>query len=326
MTVTVKLRPYQYSHTIGMLALTGKGFSNPVDIALGGKGVAFVINRSNAFQAPQGAVRVTVVNYLEQEYLRQFGGFGTDEGQFIWPTSIAIDSKGNVYVADEHRHDVQVFDNDGNYLRKIGEEGSGVGQLDRPSGLAVDSKDNLYVVDHMNNRIQVFDPSGKSIRTFGSAGSGPGEFNLPWGIAIDDQDQVFVADWRNDRIQKFTSDGKYLATIGSSGSGAGQLNRPANLDIDKDGNLVVCDWGNERVSVFSSLGFPITTIIGDSEMSKWGAEFLAANQDLTYGRKIMADGTPEKRFFGPLATAVDEEGRLVVVDSCRHRLQIYNRG
>jgi DNA-binding beta-propeller fold protein YncE len=133
-----------------------------------------------------------------------------------------------------------------------------------------------------------------------------------------------VADWRNDRIQKFTNDGQYISTIGRSGSGIGELNRPANVAVDQKGTVYVADWGNERVQLFSDLGFPITTVIGDSEMSKWGAEFLSANQDLVAGRKIAADMTPEKRLSGPTAVEIDDQNRVIIVDSCRHRLQVYN--
>jgi hypothetical protein len=87
----------------------------------------------------------------------------------------------------------------------------------------------------------------------------------------------------------------------------------------------VADWGNDRVSVFSPDGHPYATLIGDSEMSKWGAEYLSANTDLTEGRRVCADLTPEKRFWGPTAVEVDEQGRVLVVDSCRHRIQIYSR-
>src|SRR5919198_1062433 len=306
MTVSVRLRPLQYSHTIGMLALTGRGFSNPIDLALGKNGLVYVLNRSNSYQATMGAVRVGIIT-LEEEYVGQFGGFGTDDGQFTWPTSIAIDSEGNFFVSDEHRHDVQVFGPDHSFVRKWGTFGSGDGQLNRPSGLAVDPDDNVFVVDHMNNRICKFTPDGQLLAQWGTAGSGPGEFNLPWGIGTDDDGNVYVADWRNDRVQKFTNDGQYLATIGTPGSEAGQLKRPANVAVDHDGNIYVADWGNERVEVFSSLGFPIQTIIGDSEMSKWGAEFLSANQDLLTGRKIMHDGTPEKRLWGPTAVEIDDQ-------------------
>ena len=324
MTVSVRPRPFQYSHTVGMLALTGKGFSNPVDLALGKNGLIYVLSRSNSFQAPMGAVRVTILT-LDEELVGQFGGFGTDDGQLTWPTSLAIDSHGNVYVADEHRHDVQVFGPDHEFVRSWGGYGSGPGQLDRPSGLAVDTDGNILVVDHLNNRIQKFTPEGEALGSWGEAGSGPGQFNLPWGITVDKAGQVYVADWRNDRIQKFTGDGQYLATIGTSGSEAGQLKRPANVAVDDDGNVYVADWGNDRVTIFTDLGFPLTTLTGDSEMSKWGAEYLGANEDLLTGRKIMADGTPEKRFFAPTAIEVDDEGHVIVVDSCRHRLQIYER-
>ncbi len=324
MTVSVRARPLKYSHTIGMLALTGRGFSNPVDLALGEGGLVYVVNRSNSNQAVQGAVRVGICT-LDEEYVGQFSGFGEEDGLLTWPTAIARDHEGNTYVADEHRHDVQVFDRDNEFVRKWGGFGSGDGQLNRPSGLAADPDGNVFVVDHLNNRVQKRSPQGDVLAQWGSAGSGPGEFNLPWGVCTDKQGQVYVADWRNDRVQKFTNDGQYIATIGSSGSGDGQLSRPANVAVGDDGDIYVADWGNERVAVFSALGFPITSVIGDSEMSKWGAEFLAANQDLTEGRKIMHDGTPEKRLFGPTAVEVDDQGRVIIVDSCRHRLQIYER-
>jgi len=133
MVVSVRPRPLKYSHTIGLLALTGKGFSNPMDVAVGQNGMVYVINRSNSFQAPMGAVRVTICT-LEEEFVGQFGGFGEDDGKFIWPTSIARDSQGNVYVADEHRHDVQMFNRDHEFVRKFGGLGSGDGPCGQPGG------------------------------------------------------------------------------------------------------------------------------------------------------------------------------------------------
>lgn len=322
--VMVRTRPITYSHTIGILSQTGRGFSNPVDMALGEGGTLYVLNRSNSFHAVQGAVRVSICT-VDSEYIGQFATFGEGDGELTWPTAIARDSRGDLYVADEHRHDVQVFDKDGKFLRKWGSLGSGPGQLDRPSGLAVDPDNNVIVVDHMNNRIQRFSPDGKPLASWGSAGSGPGQFNLPWGVGVDGGGNVYVADWRNDRVQKFSPGGDYITTIGSPGSGEGQLSRPANVSVDSDGSVYVADWGNERVAIFTPEGYPFMTLIGDSEMSEWGAEYLEANTDIAEGRTVMADGTPEKRFWGPTAVEVDEQGRVLVVDSCRHRVQIYQR-
>jgi DNA-binding beta-propeller fold protein YncE len=324
MVVSVAPRPLRYSHTVGNLALTGRGFSNPYDVTVVGGRILYVVNRSNANQASQGAVRVTICT-VDEEYIGSMAGFGEEDGGLVWPTAIAHDSDGNIYISDEHRHDVQVFNCQHEFVRKWGTMGSGPSDMNRPSGLAVDSNDNIFVVDHMNNRIQKRRPDGSVVSQWGSPGNGPGEFNLPWGICTDKDDNVYVADWRNDRIQKFTNDGQYISTIGRSGSGIGELNRPANLAVDEKGNVYVCDWGNERVQVFTSLGFPLTTIVGDSEMSEWGAAYLAANQDLVAGRKVAADPTPEKRLFGPTAVELDEQGRVIIVDSCRHRLQIYEK-
>jgi len=318
-SVAIRTRPFTYSHTIGLLSLTAKGFSNPVDMALGKGGLMYVVNRSNSYQALMNAVRVTICN-INQEYVGQFGAFGEGDGQFTWPTSIARDSKGNLYVSDEHRHDIQVFDKDGSFLRKWGSLGAGPGQLNRPSGVAVDHDDTVLVVDHMNNRIQRFTSDGKPLAAWGSTGSGPGQFNLPWGIGVDSQSNVYVADWRNDRIQSFSRDGAYIRSFGE-----GQLKRPANVSVDGEGNVYVADWGNDRVAVFTPEGYPLTSLIGDADVSKWGSEYLSANTELTEGRKIMADGTPEKRFWGPTAVEVDDQGHVLVVDSCRHRVQIYNR-
>src|SRR6266540_1521740 len=139
-SVAIRTRPFTYSHTIGLLSLTAKGFSNPVDMALGEGGLMYVVNRSNSYQALMNAVRVTICN-INADYVGQFASFGEGDGQLTWPTSIARDSKGNLYVSDEHRHDVQVFDKDGTFLRKWGSLGSGPGELNRPSGLAVDHDD-----------------------------------------------------------------------------------------------------------------------------------------------------------------------------------------
>src|SRR5262249_52049811 len=195
-----------------------------------------------------------------------------------------------------------------------------------PAGLAVDSRDNVLVADSLNNRILRFAPDGKLLAKWGATGADDGQFNMPWGVGIDTEDNVYVADWRNDRVQKFSVDGDYIATFGSSGAGIGNLSRPADVSVDADGNVYVADWGNERVSVFEPDGYPLTAITGDADLSKWGAEYIAANEDIIRGRAV-ADLSPEKRFWGPTGVVIDKTrpGRLVVVDSCRHRLQIYDR-
>jgi len=69
---------------------------------------------------------------------------------------VAVDSVGNVYVADTYNHRMQKFDSDGNFLTMWGSSGVGEGQFYYPSGVAVDSAGNVYVADTYNHRIQKF--------------------------------------------------------------------------------------------------------------------------------------------------------------------------
>ena len=332
---------YRYSHSIGIYALLGRGFNNPVDVAFGPEGVLYVLNRAG----PEVAVRMPYKRVsmctVDSEFLGEFSSGGTGDGQLMWPASIAIDRDANVYVSDEALHRVTVFDSKGNFLRNWGTRGSGDGQLNRPAGIAFDGNDNLLVVDGMNNRIQRFTRDGIFLDEWGSGGSGEGEFNIPWGIAVDEDDNVFVADWRNDRIQKFDGEGKFLAEFGGPGEDDGKFNRPSGVTVDADGNIYVADWGNERVQILGPNGDFVTKFRGESGMSKWADDYFSANTE-EWEIRQQADLEPEfdappddfareesanieKLFWGPVSVKLDDQGRMFVVESCRHRIQIYQK-
>ena len=192
---------FQYSHTIGRGEFSGPGFRNPVAVARGEDDTMYVVNRSYEYR-PDGK-RITICT-VDEDYVGEFArGVHTageteeneNDGSLIWPTAVAIDSKGNVYVADEWLNRISMFDADGEWLGKWGTKGTGDGELDGPSGMAFDADDNLYIVDSKNNRVQKFTGDGQFIAKFGTTGSGDGELNLPWGISIDKDGNVFIADW-----------------------------------------------------------------------------------------------------------------------------------
>ena len=318
----VATRSYHYDHTVGRHEFSGAGFRTAADLAVGPDGLMYVVNRSWEHR-PDG-VHVTMLT-IDEEYIGQFSQFGEGDGDLFWPCSIALDSHQNVYVADEWLNRVSIFDKDGAFQDKWGVTGSGDGELNKPSGIKFDKGDNLYLVDSANNRVQKFTSDGRFLANWGEEGSGEGQFNLPWGLAIDDRGDVYVADWRNDRVQKFTSDGQFLAEFGSSGSGVGELNRPTGVAVDKDGDIYVCDWGNDRVQVFTSEGRLITTFTGDATMSKWGQEKLNSNPDMIKMRNLLRDLEPERRLWKPKAVAVDKRGRVIILDTNRGRLQVYQK-
>lgn len=204
--------PIRYSHAIGQLSQSGAGFNNPVDVAAAPDGRLYVLNRSNMSHAQMGILRVTICT-VDEEYLGQFATFGEGDGQFVWPTAIAVDAAGRIYVADEERHDVQVFDRDGAFLAKFGGVGSDLGRLNRPAGLAVDRDGNPLASDTLNNRIQRFSPDGRPLGAFGSSGSGEGQLSRPAGVGVDSRGAVYVSDYGNDRLVVFEPDGRPLTTL-----------------------------------------------------------------------------------------------------------------
>ena len=315
-------RSFHYDKTVGRSEYAGEGFRVPADIALGQNGSIYVPNRSLDWR-PDG-VRVTVLT-VDDEFIGQFSQFGDGDGDLWWPTSIALDSSQNVYVADEWLNRISIFDQSGGYLGKWGTPGTGEGEISKPACIRFDKSDNLYLVDSANSRVQVFTKEGKFLASWGEAGTGPGQFNLPWGMAIDNAGDVYVADWRNDRIQKLTADGKFLAEFGSPGSGVGEFNRPTGVAVDKDGDIYVADWLNDRVQVFTADGKHITTFTGDGGLSKWATQKMNANPDMMKMRSLIRDRSGEMRFWRPKAIAIDDEGRVIVVDSARDRLQVYQK-
>jgi DNA-binding beta-propeller fold protein YncE len=315
-------RTYHYNHSVGRAEFAGTGFRNPTDMAIAPDGSVYICNRS--YENRPDGVHVTVIT-LDEEYISEFGSYGEADGQFMWPTSIALDSKGDVYLADEWLNRISKFTKDGEFVSKWGTAGSGDGELKGPSGLAIDADDNVIVVDSGNNRVQKFTLDGKYISQFGSQGNGAGQFDLPWGIALDGEGHIYIADWRNDRIQKFTAEGTWEASIGVSGSGVGQLNRPNGVAVDADGDIYVADWMNNRVQVFAPDGRYVTEFQGDADLSKWGRDKLSSNPDMIRQRSLAHANDPsfEKKLAHPCAVKIDPQGRICIIDHTRNRIQVY---
>src|SRR5690348_5339378 len=121
-----------------------------------------------------------VVEYTSRgEQLREWGSLGTEPGQFIYPTDVAFDKAGHVFVSEYGDHDrVQVFTPDGKYLYQFGACGQGDGQFSRPQSMVIDG-DLVYITDACNHRLCVFKTDGTWVRNMGQVGSGPGEYRFP---------------------------------------------------------------------------------------------------------------------------------------------------
>ncbi len=140
---------------------------------------------------------------LSGRKLASLGRQGVNDGEFNFPTDVALDASGDVYVLDALNFRVQIFDKTGIFLGKFGGTGTSIHDFIKPKGIAVDSERHIWVSDSMRNSIQIFDRQGKLLLIFGKMGIGRGEFNLPAGLYIDSKDRLFVADSYNYRVQTF---------------------------------------------------------------------------------------------------------------------------
>jgi len=128
---------------------------------------------------------------------------GTGEGSFLFPTYVALDREGNVYVTDSLNCRVQKFDPDGKYLRSFGKRGDAWGEFTRPKGVGLDSFGNVYVVDSGWSNVQIFNQQGQIMLFFGGRGPIPGMLKNPTSLAIDRDNHIYVGDYINNRVEEY---------------------------------------------------------------------------------------------------------------------------
>jgi DNA-binding beta-propeller fold protein YncE len=145
---------------------------------------------------------VYVYSAKEKKLLFQFGQHGTGDGEFHFPTNVAVDPRnGKVYVVDTMNFRVQVFDQDGKFITKFGRIGRQPGTFSRPKGIGIDSEGHVYVVDANFGNFQIFDENGILLLFIGSPGAGRGQFFLPAGLYVDERDRIYMVDSLNRRVQ-----------------------------------------------------------------------------------------------------------------------------
>jgi len=220
------------------------------------------------------------------------GAFGGLE----YPTGLAVDKDGNIYIADTDRHIIKKFD----FCKKefidlgcLGGEGNLPRQFKSPRGIAVSKNNDLFVADSGNNRIQVFSLKGLVLRNlWGPEGDGDGQFYDPTDVAIDSHGNIYVVDRGNNRIQKFSSNGRFLLNFGKRGEAEGEFQNPTRIAIDGKDRIYVID-DKKYVQVFGPDGEYIASITGPDDVAE---------------------------FFTPLAIAIDKQGNVYIGEGADKRI------
>jgi hypothetical protein len=251
------------------------------------------------------------------------GGWGSANGtgaaaSFALPSGVALDSAGNLYVADFGNDTIRMITPEGVVSTLAGTAGAmgsadGTGAAARfwtPWSVATDSAGNVYVADG-NDTIRKITPTGVVTTlagTFGTVGSTDGvgaaaRFYLPEGVATDTAGNVYVADTYNDIIRKITPNGVVTTVAGTAGvtgstdgiGSAALFSYPQDVATDGAGNLYIADGGN-TIRKITPAGV-VTTLAGMA------------------GVAGSADGTgAAARFNYPLGVATDSAGDVYVAD------------
>jgi hypothetical protein len=144
-----RIQIFRYNEDDGIFELSDKWnvLGYPIGVAVDSLGNVYVArNNSQLIQKFD----------KEGNSITEWGGLGSEEGQFRNPSLIAVDKDDNIYVADTNNDRIQKFNSVGSFLMQWGSSGSGGGQFYGPTGVAVDQDGNVYVADSDNNRIQKF--------------------------------------------------------------------------------------------------------------------------------------------------------------------------
>lgn len=235
-------------------------------------------------------------------------------------TGIAVDERGNVYVADGHAiRRISIDRSVTTIAGKVGEWGTrdGAGAIARfnnPQGLAADAAGNVYVADRDNHTIRKITSEGMVSTVAGAAGSagasdgrGPrARFFRPSGIAVDAAGNLFVADTRNYTIRRVSAAGVVSTLAGRAqhdGSRDGSATQarfgfPQGIAVDTLGNVYVADTFSHAIRKI--IRGSVTTLAGQSSPPAMGS----------------ADGPgASARFAYPSSLAIDGGGNLYVADS-----------
>ena len=253
------------------------------------------------------------------------------------PGGVAVDTAGNVYIADSSNGRIRKVSSGGTITTVAGDgEFSYAGDggpalsadLNSPYAVAADAAGNLYIADQYNGMIRKVLPTGyittiAGAYTDGVTGDGvaaiTARISQPQGVAVDSAGNVYFSDWGNHRVRKVSPDGIVHTVAGTgqagySGDGglatSARLNNPTGVALDAAGNLFIADSANGSIRKVYPDGY-ITTVVGNGHLGTGGDGGFAASAQLSY----------------PAGIAVDPWGNLFIADYGSSRIrEVYASG
>ncbi|MGA2763593.1 MAG: hypothetical protein ABSG17_09535 [Spirochaetia bacterium] len=277
----------------------------------------WVLGVIQSFGTQNGAKITTVAGNGTAGYL---DSLPATSGELNQPYAVAMDSAGNLYIADGNNSLIRKVDKSGTISTVTAATG-----LFNPVGVAADSSGNIYISDTGNHAIEEV-PAGSAITTLAKNGVSGVTLNYPYGIALDSSgSNLYIADSGNSVILELNIGSKTVTTVagilnapGYSGDNSAaisaHLNYPTAVTVDAFGNIYIADGSNFRIRKVDVSG-KITTIAGNgvNGYSGDGGPAAAAEINQPYGVAVDSSGNLYISEINSVVRKVDTNGIITTV-------------
>jgi len=299
---------------------TSAQLNSPSGIAVDGSGNQFIADYGNHC-IRNVAANTGIITTVAGTGTPGFSGDGgaATSAELYFPTGIAVDSKGNIYVADFRNYRIRKINSVTGIITtvagcgKIGYSGDG-GQATlaeiSPTGVALDAAGNIYVADNLNSRIRAVNASTGVITTIAGNGTkgysgdnGPAtsaELFNPWSVALDISGNIYVGDLNNHVVREIMkSSGKIVTVAGNvkltgfSGDGGPATNASLSvygIAVDSSGNIYISDFANSRIRKVTASSGIISTIAGNGSFGFYGNRIGAILAEINSPHGLAVDG------------------------------------
>jgi DNA-binding beta-propeller fold protein YncE len=218
-----------------------------------GKPYGVATHAGKVYVCDIGAAQVVVIDFAKKTMKNLYTQRGP--GELKKPIGVAVDDDGNVYVADNGKKDIQVYDSEGKFLKTMG------AGLEAENFIAVAVyKESVLLLDNRKGLIYVLDrKSGDLVSKIGDNADRTQNLSFPNGLTVDSKGNIFAVNIGNGKVKKYDLDGHLLSEFGKLGDAPAEFTRPRGVAVDDQGLIFVVDAGHGIAQVFNEehhiLGF-----------------------------------------------------------------------